>query len=189
MTAYDDRPETARVPLTSEDVEALLLTDGAGVSGQPRRVRHLLSRMRATFAAHADVTRSLQRDLEMIAESGKRRSNPVTAALDALAALSLEDQRLVFDRRAQSLIDAVEHSRREAAAARVAAASETNRARLVLAHVLSSPDLPDGVRAQLSAALEQLPLMRQPVEAPLPQPQGGFVTEPAAVDLGSELFG
>lgn len=192
MSGYDDRPEASLVPLLSEEVEALLLTDASAFASKPRLVRHLLTRMRATFAAHSELVRSLRRDIEQLAEAGKRRKNPVTAALDALAALTLEEQRMVFDRRAAALVEDVIQARREADAARVAAASETNRARLVLASVLREHQLDEASRARISAALEQLPIVRGPAAAATPVPEGGFAVaavDAPSPDLSAQLFG
>jgi len=171
---YDASPQTARVPLTAEDVEALLLTDAAELTDR-HKVRHVLTRMRATFAAHADRLRALQREVERRAEADRRRADPVKVALDALAELGPDDLRLVMDRRGQALVDAVVRANAEALEARAAAASETNRARLVLAWAAERPGLTDEVRAALAAAVEQLPLMRQPAPVPVPDVGGGAV--------------
>lgn len=191
---YDTDPRLVHVPLEPETVEALLLTDGSALVSSPGRVRHLLSRVRAAFVAHQERVRSMQRDVELMRSTAARNSqDPVTAALEALARCSPEQQRLVFDRRAQVMVATVEHANTVADAARVAAASETNRARLVLASVLSVPDLPEQVRQQVQAALEQIPVMRHPVPVPVPPTVGSFVQPSPAptgdgTGLGQELF-
>lgn len=181
MTAvYEASSASARVPLEPSEVEALLLTDAAGIVGSSRAVRHLLTRLRATFAAHADQVRRLQRDIERRAEADRRRANPVTAALDALAALSVDEQRLVYDRRAQVLLDAVDEANQAASRARAAAANETNRARLVLAWAAEREGLDADTRAELTAAVAQLPLMRAWAPVPAPVAYDGAFTVPAA---------
>lgn len=182
---YDDAPATARVPLASEDVEALLLTDGAEIAGNPRRVRHLLTRVRATMAAHTTKVRLLQRDLEVIREGAQRTSNAVAGALDALARCSLDEQRQVYDRRAQVLLDTIAQAQRAGDDARVAAASETNRARLALAQAAAFPGLTPAAQEHVGRCLAQIPIMRRPVTPAPAAPAGGFVV-PAA-DAGPEL--
>lgn len=174
---YDDSPVNARVPLAPEEVEGLLLTDGAEISSQPRRVRHLLTRMRATMAAHVVAVRSLQRDLESLTE-GRGVQDPVARALDALSSCSYDQQRQVYDQRAQALLDAVDLSRREGEQARVAAASETNRARVALAQAMEAPGLDEATRKHLAAALSQIPLMRRPAPAAPVDTVGRFVVAP-----------
>lgn len=177
---YDDRPALARVPLTSDDVEALLLTDGSQIAGDRRRVRHLLTRMRAAFAAHLETVRSMQRDVEHLQSRARTSADPVAEALSALAKCTVEQQRQVYDRRAQVLLDTVRAAQEEATAARVAAASETNRARLVLAELAARPDLPEQVRELLQRQLEQLPLIRHPAPAHVPPVDGGGFSVPPA---------
>lgn len=187
---YDDSPASARVPLASEDVEALLLTDGVDIAANPRKVRHLLTRMRATMASQMSLVRGLQRELETILEGAQRTSNPVATALDALAKCSYDEQRQVYDRRAQVLLDAVAQAQHEATQARVAASSETNRARLALAQAAGAPGLDPAVREHLAACLEQIPIMRRPAVADPVRPEGGFVVPPAGQgpDLLPDLF-
>lgn len=185
---YDESPAAARVPLTSQDVEALLLTDGADIAADPRRVRHLLTRMRATLAAHLATTRSLQRDLEVIVEGARRRAHPVAGALEALAQCTYQEQRQVYDRRAQVLIDKVEQSQRDAEEARVAAASETNRARLVLASAAQIPELSDQVRQALLEHLAQVPLMHRPVPPAVGPVDGAFTVGPRREEGLTDVF-
>ena len=104
---YDDRPHMASVPLTAEDVDALLLTDGSAFARDPRRVRHLLSRTHAAFKAHRAQVKSLQRDVETIAASARRTKTPVAAVVRALADLSTDEQRQVYDLRGAALLDAL----------------------------------------------------------------------------------
>lgn len=157
MIDYDDDPRLASVALQSEDVDTLLLTDGSFLAGSPRRVRHLLSRMRAAFSEHAEQLRSLHRDVDSMREAARVRSSPVANALEALSRLSLAEQEQVYSRRGRVLIDALNEARTQAAAARTAAASETNRARFVLSRLVESQQLPPEARDALLQALADLP--------------------------------
>jgi hypothetical protein len=192
---YDDNPALSSVPLASEEVETLLLTDGSIFARNPARVRHLLSRMRATFAFELQERRALQRDIEGMHADARTRGTPVAAALDALRALSIEEQRRVFDLRAQVLLEEVTAARSSAQRAKVAAANETNRARFALASVLEDAALGDDVRDRLRAAAALLPPAVLP--QPLPGPADPGATAPGRFsvlardegDLSAELFG
>lgn len=176
---YDFSAVTANVPLGSEDVEALLLTDGGELAGDRRKVRHLLTRVRATLGAQQEQLLALRRSVEEMRQAAARRMKPVAAALDALASMSIEDQRLVYDRRAQVLLDAVQDAQGRADDALVAAASQVNRARLVLAQAAGLPGLtPQAVRL-LALAVDELQVVSRPALAPVPAvPEGAFVVEP-----------
>lgn len=193
-SVYDDSPTRALVPMTSEEIDDLLLTDGSYFLRDPRRVRHLLTRMRAAFAYHVQQMRNLQRDIEQMHATARKRATPMSAALDALRQLSLDEQRQVFDVRAQVLIDAVHAAQSDAERARTAATSEANRARFALATVLQDEAVSAEVRDKVRTALLLLPDSDDPAgpsspvaisHTPLPADNGGFVVAPAAPDADS----
>lgn len=191
---YDDSPSLLHVPLTPEEVHDLLLTDGSFLARDSRRIRHLLTRMRAAFDYEVQQRRNLQRDIEHMHAAARSRATPVSAALAALRQLSIDEQREVFDMRAQALLDAVESARGDAERARTAATSEANRARFALSRVLGDGDIPAEVKTRLLAALELIPdgtLQQQPPAPSTPPPAGGFAVPPReeSSDLSDALFG
>lgn len=175
---YNASPETAQVPLDSAEIEALLLTDGAEFVRDRAKLRHFLSRVRATNSAHLRAIRARQREIEEILEELGAQSDPVEAATVALSKCSAEQQALVYDRAGQALVWQARDAQERTQQAFLAAASDTNRARAALGQALEAEGLPDATRAGLQACLESLPVMRVPRE---PEPEfvaGGFNVEP-----------
>lgn len=100
---YDDSPELAHAPLDARGVNCLLRSDGRFFTRDPARVRHLLSSMAATMATHTRVVRQLHADVDRISQAGRNRSAPLTAAVQALGQLSVDEQRQVVDVQAGAL--------------------------------------------------------------------------------------
>jgi hypothetical protein len=184
---YDDSPLTARVPLAGDEVERLLRSDGRYFTRDPARVRHLLSRMAATSDAHARVVRQLHADVDRLVAAGKSGTAPLAGALIALGKLSVDEQRQVLDMHAGALVEQLRAATADARRVKLAAVSEANRVRLVLAQVLEDADLPPEVRDRVREYLRRLPATGQvpsdpaPVDVSgmLPAGRGGFTVAPA----------
>lgn len=189
---YDDSPAQARVPLTPEELDRLLLSDGTFFAGKPARVRHLLTRVRAAYSAHTELVRHLKRDVEQITLTARSEANPVAAAASALRRLTLEEQRQLLDVRAEALIDMVRSAQEDAERVRTAAVNEANRTRFALAKVMDDPQVPADVRQKLADALAELPQTAVPAPAPVEVPdltEAGFEL-PSGGERGLEsLFG
>lgn len=180
-TGYDDSPGAARQPLTLDDVDHLLVSDGRSLAGDGRRVRHLLSRVRATLSSHLDQVRALQRDVESLTRQG---GGGLETVRELLGQLTLKQQAELYDQRGRALLAAVEDARSDVERARTLAASEVNKARFVLGALIDDVELPVNVRQQLASAMDTLPPAQPHRARPTPALAGGFSVT-AADDLGA----
>jgi len=194
---YDDSEAMAHAPLTAEDLDTLLRSDGSFFTQDARRVRHLLTRVRAAFGTHRDQLRSLQRDVELMHADARRKASPLAGALDALRRLSAAEQRQVYDIRTGQVLDDLEQARADAERVKLAAQSEANRVRFVLAKVLADASVPAEVRRTVQDALRMLPAeVGMVTDAGLvwpqaPVPDGKFTVAAADSEefLSDALFG
>lgn len=188
---YDDSDASAHTPMSAEDVDALLVSDGSTFAGNPARVRHLLTRVRASFMAHRRQIRALQRDVERIKDDSRRNADPVAGALEALGNLDDDSAGQVYDLRGRQMVAGVRTAREDAERVRVAALSDLNRARFAIGKVMVTPGMPAEVTEALDRALrtvqpdEQAVVSAEVDWAPEPEVSGGFASTGS---LSGELF-
>lgn len=171
---YDAAAELARVPLEDGEVQALQFSGGAALLNDRVKLRHFLSRVRATMEAHVREQRATQREMDQILASVGQSSDPFTAAVEALSRCSVEDQQEIYDVQGRRFLAEITQARQEAETAAIAAASATNRARMVLSQALEIPGLPEETRHELRRCLDSVPLMRAPEFGPAPAGDGAF---------------
>jgi hypothetical protein len=150
---YDTSADTANVALSTEEVDRLLVTDGVFFTRDPRRVVHLLSRVRATQQRHQETLRGLHRDIAVLTEADR---HPLQKAVDALLALTPEQRKMVLNVQENAHLAELEQETARASRARAAAASDANRVRFAVSKALAHPGLPAEVDALLRDLLANL---------------------------------
>lgn len=190
---YDKSPLTAAQTVTEDELTRLLRSDLAGLGRDTDAVRHLLGRFVATLRTHQRDMRQLRTDIDRIALESKTDKTPLAAAVSALGKLSVDEQRQVLDVHAAALLADLRAATAEARRLKLAATSELNRVKLVLARVLEDPDLSPVVKGRIDAALAALPasgaLPAEPgtvdVDTVLDPGRGGFTVAPKVAAAGS----
>lgn len=193
---YDASPASASLPLGEDEVVRLLRTDGRFFTRDPALVKHLLSRVAATVKSHQRSVRQLHGDVDRLSASVKNRAAPLAAAVEALGRLSVDEQRQVLDVHAQGIVATLREATADARRLKLAAVSEGNRVRLVMAQVAADESIPADVKERLTVHLAALPaasdLPAEPVgvdlDHDLPPGLGGFAVEPDRADELTTLF-
>lgn len=157
-TGMEDTGEILR----ARDIEALLSGDLKDLS-RPAQMRALLERVAASLRSSEAESRQLHTDVSRIAATRKADMAPLAAAVNALSALSADEQAQVLDAWAMGLVDALHAEQAEARQHTLAAMSALARARLAVATIVDHEDTPQHVRLAAVAALEAMPDLTVPV--------------------------
>lgn len=177
---YVPTPETADMPLTLDEIEGLVATDGGTLRRNPRALSHFLSRVRATSAHHIDQMQRAHAEVENLRSKARGRVGASTtlSPLDAVRYLTDEQKAGLFQGMQRDSYEATLRARRDAEEAAAAARKSVNLFKLKFLVLAEDPEVPQPVRERITAALAAIDAAAaapdedtRPVPSGLPGPQ------------------
>lgn len=176
---YDASPDTAGLPLSPDDVGALIADGGRPLRDQ-RRLAHFLERVQVSLiAAQSDVGR-LQRHIQQLSVNRERVGQPTTLhPRDAVRYLPEDELEGLFTYISQQRLKTLSRLVADAQGRRDELVTDLHRVRAAAAELSAAADVPADVRARFGALLAQLPNTVDPVHVP---PMLAFGTGEELVD-------
>ena len=159
---YVPDPATRSRPLTTDEVDALILSQGKALTKDSDAMVHFLHRVSATLRDHRGRMTGLSHDFSRMQAGQITRSHPVARAIEAIAALSPQERTQVLDAGYAAEVSRLERAQEELALARTAMANESNRMRFALATFIADETLPASARQGLADAVARLQSFSKP---------------------------
>lgn len=187
------------MPLTLDEIEGLVASDGAPLRRNPRTLSHFLTRVQATSVHHIDQMQRAHAEVEHLRSKARGRVGASTtlSPLDAVRYLTDEQRAALFDGLQRDSYEATTRARKEAEDAAAEARKSASLIKLKFMVLAEDPDVPQQVREKIVAALAAVdtamaePTQTEPPAASSAAPSSASErdTAGAQVERLSELFG
>lgn len=159
---YVADPSTRTRPLTPDEIDALILGQGKALTKDSDAIVHFLHRVSATLRDHRSRMTGLSHDVSRMQAGQASKSQPVSRAIDAIAALNPQERTQVLDAGYAAEVSRLERAQEELALARTAMANESNRMRFALASFIADETIPASSRQALADSVARLQSFSKP---------------------------
>lgn len=164
---YDTSEEALYVPVSLEELSALIQAGGRPVLRDSTRLTHLLKRVAVTLKAAKDQNKGHQRTIIQLQEHLNRVGLATTLnPVDALRYLDDDQRELLFDRISRDRLRMLRQMTEKAEKAREDLLAQAHEVRQTATQVAQRPDLPADIRAEFTKLLARLPDDVPPVDRP-----------------------